>query len=328
MPETANSDSSPLLLSDELCNEVDRFASDNEATWIAYRRERHCSPEASGEERETSHSILERLKALGIGAWIPDRGVGVVGDLYSCDSQRPSRFLAVRADIDALRLSDQKDVSYASVHDGIAHSCGHDVHTTIVLGVASALCHLKRNGFELPALPIRFLFQAAEETCDGAAWMIKDGLLESVESIIGVHVEPNLLVGQIGIRYGVFTAHVDQVHITITGRGGHTARPHNTTDPIHAAATLVSTLYERLPRSVDVRDSSVFTFGQIQGGFASNVIPDEVKLAGTLRTIESDSRQSLMTQINDTCRALGNLTGNDIHVEFTCLLYTSPSPRD
>lgn len=295
--------------------QIDRFADDHEASWVAYRRERHCAPEPSGEETETSHSISERLKSLGIAATIPDRGVGVVGDLLLGDATQDTPAIAVRADIDALRMPDRKGVGYASIKKGLAHACGHDAHTTVVLGVAEALSHLAGGAQKSPPVRVRFVFQAAEETGDGAQWMIDDGYLQNVDSILGLHVEPNFVAGEVGIRYGTFTAHVDELSIHVRGRGGHTARPHSTTDPVHCAAMLVSHLYQTLPRSVDVRDESVFSIGQIKGGHASNVIPDEVSIVGTLRTTEADSRETLLQQIQDSCNHFSSLTGNEIDVE-------------
>ncbi len=296
---------------------IDAFTDEHQAAWIAYRRERHCSPEASGEETETSHSVCERLKSLGIPAFIPDRGVGAVGDLLIGSATAETPAVALRADIDALRMADRKEVGYASVKDGLAHACGHDVHTTIVLGVAEVLTHLSQSdSAEMPRARIRFLFQAAEETCDGATWMVEDGMLSGVRSILGVHVEPNLLSGQIGLRYGIFTARVDEVFITVSGRGGHAARPHSTTDPIQAAAMLTSGLYQMLPRNTDVRDASVFTICRINGGHASNVIPDEVSIAGTLRTTDDTGREHLMQRIKDICQSIATVTGNMINVDF------------
>lgn len=295
---------------------IDDFVTAHESAWIAYRRERHCSPEPSGEETATSHSICQRLKSIGINAIIPDRGVGVVGDLLLGGATLEIPAIAVRADIDALRMPDRKEVDYSSINDGLAHACGHDVHTTIVLGVAEVLTQLNCSGITLPPARVRFLFQSAEETGEGAHWMINDGMLAGVNSILGLHVEPNLLAGQIGIRYGVFTAGVDEVFIKVRGQGGHTARPHSTTDPIHTATTLISNLYQWLPRQVDVREPSVFTVGQIHGGSAPNVIPDEVEIVGTLRTTDPSIRAKLVDQIEFICQQLGTLTGNEITVKF------------
>lgn len=296
-------------------SEIDRFAAEHEASWIAYRRERHCAPEPSGEETETSHSVCERLKSLGIAAAIADRGVGVVGDLLLGNATADTPAIAVRADIDALRMPDRKDAGYASIKEGLAHACGHDVHTTVVLAVAETLSHLANTGEPLPDARLRFIFQAAEETGDGAAWMIEDGYLNNVASIIGLHVEPNFLSGDIGIRYGVFTAQVDELHILVQGKGGHTARPHSTTDPVHCATMLISQLYQTLPRSIDVRDAAVFTVGQINAGHASNVIPDEVSIVGTLRTTATESRDLLLKQIQSTGQHFAALTGNTVTVE-------------
>ncbi|MEZ6126894.1 MAG: amidohydrolase [Planctomycetaceae bacterium] len=311
MPSPVSSDSV-----DETLSAIDDFAIQHESAWIAYRRERHCSPEPSGEETTTSHSVCARLKSIGISAVIPQRGVGVVGDLLLGSATERTPAIAVRADIDALRMPDRKVVDYASIHEGMAHACGHDVHTTVVLGVAETLTHLIRQERAVPSARIRFVFQAAEETGEGAEWMIGDGFLDGVESILGLHVEPNLLAGQIGVRYGVFTAGVDEVLLTVRGRGGHTARPHSTTDPIHAAVMLVSALYQWLPRKADVREPSVFTVGQIHGGFAPNVIPDEVTIAGTLRTTDPSVRATLIEQLEFTCQQIGLLTGNEIQIQY------------
>lgn len=295
------------------CTEfVDQLVAERESRWIEFRRDRHSHPEASGEEHQTSRIICERLREFGIPATIPDRGVGVVGDLLIGDVTAETPAIAIRADIDALRMPDNKTVEYASCHSGIAHACGHDVHTTIVLSVAEVLSDVKEHLGSEVSSRIRFIFQAAEETCDGANWMIEDGYLQNVKSILGIHVEPNLLANQIGIRYGVMTAQVDLLDISILGTGGHTARPHTTTDPIHAASLLVTNLYQLLPRSVDVRDASVFTIGEIHGGSAANVIPGQVKMSGTLRTIDTESRKQLLGKIQSVCEHLAQLTGNEI----------------
>ena len=297
---------------------LDTLAAARETAWIAYRRERHQMPEPSGEERETSHSICQRLTQLGIQASIPERGVGVVADLLLGGATMDDPAIALRADIDALRMPDRKTVAHASARDGLAHACGHDVHTTIVLAAAELLQQFqsgdKARLIHKP-LRIRVLFQSAEETGDGAAWMVEDGYVQPIESILGLHVEPNLLAGHVGICYGVLTAAVDALSFSVRGKGGHTARPHTTTDPILAATMLVSTLYQSLPRSADVRDPSVFTIGQIHGGHAPNVIPDEVKVVGTLRTTDPTGREQLMSKIHQTASHLAALTGNTIDIE-------------
>lgn len=294
---------------------IDSLAKQRESAWIAYRRERHQMPEPSGEERETSHSICQRLTQLGLTAFIPERGVGVVADLLLGGATMDDPAIALRADIDALRMPDRKPVAHASARAGLAHACGHDVHATVVLAATELLQQFQTTGLISKPLRIRLLFQAAEETGDGAAWMVEDGYIEPVRSILGLHVEPNLLVGYAGIRYGVFTAAVDAMSFTVRGRGGHTARPHTTTDPVLAATMLVSALYQLLPRSADVRDPSVFTIGQIHGGHAPNVIPDEVQVMGTLRTTDPTGREVLMKKIEAAASHIASLTGNTIDID-------------
>ncbi len=302
----------------DVCRVIDQETARQEPDWIRLRRQFHCAPEPSGAEFATTARIVERLEAAGLSSRIPDRKVGVIAELELGNVSSQTPVIALRADIDALRMADHKTVSYASQRPELAHTCGHDVHTTIVLGAAELLAQVRRQLSKdaLPAVTIRFLFQAAEETCQGAAWMVEDGALDCVHYILGLHVEPAERVGRIGIRYGVLTAQVDEVAISIHGRGGHTARPHHTTDPIAAAAMLVCNLYQLLPRTVDVRDSSVFTVGQIIGGTASNVIPDEVSIQGTLRTTDCESRERLLDRIRSMGEHLGQLTGNDVTVEF------------
>jgi amidohydrolase len=188
-----------------------------------------------------------------------------------------------------------------------------------VLAAAELISQLQSQStdVQLPATRFRLIFQSAEETCQGALWMIEDGMLKDVDCILGLHVEPLQPVGKIGICYGALTAQVDEITIDIRGVGGHTARPHNTTDPIAAAGLLVSSLYQVLPRSVDVRDPAVFSFGTISGGTASNVIPDAVQLAGILRTTDQQGRETLCERIRQTCRSIADLTGNRIEVQFT-----------
>lgn len=289
-----------------------------EPGWIEFRRRLHRAPEPSGLEKHTSQAICERLEAVGIAARIPDRGVGVIADFSLGETTSQSPTIALRADIDALRMADQKSVSYASQKPGLAHTCGHDVHTTVVCAVAELLAGLRTTvpASDLPAAHVRLVFQAAEETCQGANWMVEDGALKDVDQILGLHVEPQLPVGKLGVCYGALTAHVDEVLIRLHGIGGHTARPHSTTDPIAAAALLVTSLYQMLPRTVDVRDASVLSFGSIAGGTVSNVIPDSVELSGTLRTTDPDSREKLMERIRLGVESIATLTGNQIHLQF------------
>ncbi len=297
---------------------IDRMADEKKAAWIENRRALHAHPEPSGQEHKTTAFICEQLSRLGIQPRIPQRGVGVIADLTIGSPSSDSPRIAVRADIDALRMQDRKSVSYASTCTGISHSCGHDAHTTVALAVAELLSGLpdRLPESEAPSARLRFIFQAAEETAEGAAWMVEDGALEDVSAILGLHVDPTIAVGKVGIRYGVLTAQVDEVLITVDGKGGHAARPQHTTDPLATAATLVSSLYQTIPRRTDALYPTVFTMGSIHGGTASNVIPDHIEISGTLRSTDRANRHAVMETIRRICDGLGAATGNAIDVVF------------
>ena len=308
---------SPHSAKSAVARAIDDYADRHAPAWIDTRRRLHRHPEPSGEEFETSELIRAHLTQHNIAARIAPRAVGVIGELEIGPPSKDAPVIALRADIDALRMLDRKSVEYASTVEGCAHACGHDVHTTIMLGVAEIFASLNTVVPEhLPSARIRFVFQAAEEICKGAQWMVDDGAMNGVSSILGVHVDPQLQCGQIGICYGMLTAQIDEIAITIRGTGGHSARPHDTSDPIATTAMLISLLYQRLPRSIDVRDPSVFTIGRIHGGTAANVIPDHVELNGSLRTTETEVRQTLRKEILHACEHVGMLTGNTIAVDF------------
>lgn len=303
---------------------IDRIAQDRESAWATCRRTLHAAPEPSGHEVATSRFIVSHLNSTlhpdgpKFDVRIPDRGIGVIADLRIGDADDSTRVVAVRADIDALRMPDRKDVPYASANEGLAHSCGHDAHTTVVLATAELLQTVaaKVQTSELPAIHIRFLFQPAEETCEGALWIIEDGGLDRVSAILGLHVDPTIRAGRIGIRYGVLTAQVDEVLISITGLGGHAARPQHTTDPIAAAAMLISMVHQSVPRHADALTPTVFSIGSIHGGTASNVIPDRVDIMGTLRTTDADTRLRIMKLIRNACEGVSQVTGSQVEVHF------------
>ena len=298
---------------------LDRIADERQTDWITDRRFLHTRPEPSGLEIETTHFISDRLQKLGIAPQIPPRGVGVVADLTVGSPPADSGIVAIRADIDALRMQDRKKVAYASACPGVAHACGHDAHTTVALAVAEMLSILQHRlpESEVPSARLRFIFQAAEETAEGASWMVDDGALSGVSFILGLHVDPTIAAGRVGIRYGVLTAQVDEVAIVVKGKGGHAARPQHTTDPLGAAAMLVTTLYQTVPRRADSLVPTVFTIGTIQGGTASNVIPEIVEITGTLRSTDRITRQAVIESVYRTCEGLAAATGNSIDVVFS-----------
>jgi len=230
--------------------------------------------------------------------------------------------VALRADIDALKIQDTKSVEYRSCRDGVMHACGHDVHASIVMGVALAVAERSGgNGLEPGCgMHLRYLFQPAEEICLGAKWLVEQGVLEGVDAILGLHVDPESVAGEIGIRYGPLTAVCHEVAITVRGQGGHAARPHQSRDPLAAAVLLASTLYSQLPRDVDARQPSVFSIGQLSGGTVSNVIPDVVEILGSLRTVVLGDDTVLQEKIRQVAAGVASLTATEIDVSFRASL--------
>lgn len=290
---------------------------------IRLRRHIHSHPEPSGEEIETSKLVSEELQKCGVDAWIArsDIGnrVGAVADLTVGTPPPDAPLIALRCDLDALRMPDEKKVDYASRIPGVAHACGHDAHTTILLGAAMAMSAIGRQPdalADVAGVRLRLLFQASEETSNGADWLVSQGAMENVDAVLGLHVDPERLVGEVGIRYGALTANCDEIEIEVDGHGGHAARPHHSIDPVAAAAHLVSTLYEFVPRTVDSRSAAVVTIGKIHGGYAPNVIPERVELCGTLRTVDAATRERIKSRVQDICAGVERTSGAKITVRF------------
>ncbi len=301
---------------------LDRLVDEGLSGWIADRRFLHAHPELSGREIQTTAWIQERLERLGLHVRTSAQQVGCFADLVIGQPSASAPLIVLRADIDALPLQDRKTAAYASATGGVMHACGHDVHTTIVLGVCELLARLSARVPEsdVPGARLRVLFQPAEETAEGALWMVEAGALEGAACILGLHVDPTLAQGRVGIRYGVLTACVDEVSLVVSGRGGHAARPQHSSDPLLTAAQLVTTLYQMLPRQADALHPTVFTIGSIHGGSVSNVIPDEVRLDGTLRTTNSAVRTTVMQSMQRICSGLAEASGNSIRLQFLCPL--------
>jgi amidohydrolase len=287
----------------------------------ATRRHLHRNPEPSRLEHQTSAYIARRLQEGGVDSRLLAGGTGVIAELAwgACDDQSPT--IALRADIDALQLQDMKSCDYKSQKDGLCHACGHDCHTTIVLEAMLTVAGLIRDGVTPPTpFRLRSLFQPAEEVGEGAVSLVQQGAMDGVSAILGLHVEPELPAGNVGVRYGALTANLDEVEITVTGRGGHSARPHYTDDPIAASVQLLSAFYMLLPRSVDSRSPSVLSIGKISGGKLCNVIPDRVEMLGTLRNVDHTIRATLQRRMHEIARGIEEATGANIELRFTCPL--------
>ena len=259
------------------------FLAHREREFVEFRRDLHRHPELAFAEHRTTQRIEERLIDAGLKPLRLPQGTGLICDIGT--GEGPT--VALRADIDALPLNDEKDVPYRSTVPGVAHACGHDVHTTIVLAAGLFLAQQERAG----ALPgrVRLLFQPAEELPGGAREVINAGGLEGVDRIFALHCDPRLPVGQVGLRSGPITAACDQVLVRLSGPGGHTARPHLTADLVYALSKIVTELPAALSRRVDPRAGLSLVWGRISAGSAPNAIPDDGVVEGTLRCLDDEA---------------------------------------
>ncbi len=258
---------------------ADGWLARHEAELIEVRRTLHAQPELGWQEHETTALLCSRLEQAGLSPKVLDRGTGLVCDVGSGGGP----VVALRADIDALPLSDEKDVPYRSRVAGVAHACGHDVHTAAVLGAGLALAEVADR---LPGR-VRLVFQPAEEVMPGGALdVLNEGWLADATAIFGLHCDPALEVGRVGLKSGPLTAAADSVHVRLTGPGGHTSRPQNTVDLVHALASVATGLPEALSRLVDPRAGLCMVWGHVSAGVVSNAIPREGTLRGTLRVLD------------------------------------------
>lgn len=251
---------------------------------VAWYRHLHAHPELSRQEFQTTQLIATMLHSAGLQPVIGPTGTGVICEVGSGD-----RCVALRADIDALPLTEATGLPHASTVDGVAHSCGHDAHTTILLAASLALA-------AAPELPgrVRLIFQPAEETMPGGALdMIEAGALNGVERIYGLHCDPRVEVGRIGTRVGAITSATDLLELRLTSPGGHTSRPHLTADLVHALGTVITGLPNLLSRRVDPRSGTVLVWGAVHAGEAPNAVPEEGVLRGTLRTGDHEIWEAL-----------------------------------
>ncbi|BCD62877.1 amidohydrolase [Nitratiruptor sp. YY08-26] len=270
---------------------------------IHVRRDIHKHPELSHHEEHTKYLIKGILEIEGYAIKEFATHHGLVADLV-VDKSKPC--VAIRADMDALPIQEQNEKPYASEVPGVMHACGHDAHTAIAVGAAIAFAQVKE---QLPC-NIRFIFQPSEEVSDGGAEeMIRDGALENVKAIFGLHVYPYLMTGQIGYKYGVMMASADTFTIEIFGKSAHGARPHEGVDAILVSSMCVNSLNHIISRRIDPLHPAVISLGTIEGGTAPNIICDHIKLTGTVRTVNEKVRKNIPAMMEDTihgiCHAMG-----------------------
>ena len=253
---------------------------------VGYRQHIHANPELSFKEFQTSIFIKEKLTAWGI-EYVEMANTGVVG-LIKGDIPSEN-IIALRADMDALPIHEVNDKPYISKNHGVMHACGHDVHSSSLLGTAYILSQLKAEF----AGTVKFIFQPAEELLPGgASIMIKEGVLENPkpQAIVGQHVMPLIDTGKVGFRSGIYMASTDELYVTVHGKGGHGAQPHQNIDPVLITAHIIVALQQIVSRNADPRLPSVLSFGKVNANGATNIIPNEVKLEGTFRTLSEEWR--------------------------------------
>lgn len=290
----------------DLLERIRSHARDLSPTLIDLRRDLHRHPELSNEEFRTTARIKEILSGAGLSILPLDHPTGALAQVGG-----GGRVVGLRADIDALPVEEEAPVDFRSTIPGKMHACGHDFHTSVMVGAALIL---KRLEAELPGAA-RFLFQPAEELSQGARPLIEKGALDGVSCIMGLHNKPDLPCGTVGVKAGPLMAAVDTIYITITGKGGHGALPHTTIDPIVAGSAVVMALQTAVSRNISPMETAVISVTTFHGGTATNVIPSSVQMSGTVRTYNPEVRrrmpeilQRIITEVAAGFGAKGELT--------------------
>jgi amidohydrolase len=287
---------------------------------VAYRQHLHANPELSFQEFNTAKFVAETLRSFGIE---PQEGVAGNGIVALIQGKNPDKkTIALRADMDALPITEANDVPYKSKNVGVMHACGHDVHTASLLGTAKILQELRAE-FEGT---VKLIFQPGEELLPGgASLMIKDGALENpkVEGILGQHVMPLLPAGSVGFREGMYMASADEIYVTVKGKGGHAAMPEINVDPVLIAAHIIVAMQQIVSRNSSPKVPTVLSFGKIIANGATNIIPNEVKIEGTFRTMDeawrADAHQKMVKLAEAIAEGMGGSCHFDIHKGYPYL---------
>ncbi|USK60961.1 amidohydrolase [Peribacillus asahii] len=274
---------------------------------VEFKRDLHMNPELSNEEYETTQKIKEALHSRRITILDLPLKTGVVAEIKG---SKPGPTIALRADIDALPILEQADVAFPSTNKGVMHACGHDFHTSVILGAAFLL----KQAEEKLAGTIRFIFQPAEETSHGAKAILETGALDDVDAIFGLHNDPTLQIGELGTKHGVLTAAVDRFEIRVTATGAHAAKPEEGNDPIIITSHIISALQTIISRNVAPREAAVLSITQIHSGNTWNVIPDSAYLEGTVRTFGRTERAFIEKRMRQVLHGIG--VTFDANVEF------------
>ena len=278
-------------------------------TIISTRRDFHKYPELSFQEKRTSKIVAEKLESFGINV---SKNIGKTGVVGVLQGSKKGKTIALRADMDALPIQEIGNLPYKSVNDGVMHACGHDAHTAMLLGTAEVLSklHHKING------EIRFIFQPAEEGYGGAEYMIKDGAIDNVDEIYGLHVWNYQKSGTVGIQSGAVMAAADMFTIDIKGIGGHGATPQGTVDCVVVASHLIQALQTIVSRNSNPLESTVVTIGEINGGYNFNIIADKVTLKGTTRSYTEKNRFLIKKRMKEIISGVEKSFGAKIKLKY------------
>jgi amidohydrolase len=293
---------------DQLKSDIDERVPD----MVALRRDLHEHPELAFEEVRTSGIVAQRLRALGLEVQTGVAKTGVVGLLKGGASQPGAKTIAIRADMDALPIFEMNDIDYRSKVDGKMHACGHDGHTTIALAVADILS--KRRA-ELNG-NVKFIFQPAEETIGGAEPMVKEGAMEGVDGVIGLHLISDYAVGRVGVRAGTVFASADKFIATVRGKGGHAAMPETAVDPIVISAYIITALQTLISRETSPFSPTVITIGKLLAGTAFNIIPETAELHGTMRAFSHEHREKMIRRITELATGIASAMGATCEISF------------
>jgi amidohydrolase len=296
-----------------LKSRIQHLAGEIHAETIAHRHHIHAHPELSFEEKQTAAYVKAQLDALGIEAQTEVAGHGLVGYIHG-QQPGPEKVIALRADMDALPIEEANEVPYRSQNPGVMHACGHDVHTSSLLGTARIL-QAVRDQF---SGTIKLLFQPAEERVPGgASLMIKAGVLQDppVQAILGQHVQPYFDCGKIGLRSGMYMASADEIYLRVRGKGGHAAHPAHFIDPVMITAQMLVTLQQVVSRS-DPRIPTILSFGRVIAEGATNIIPEYVEVAGTLRTMDERWRAEAKDQIRRVATHVAEALGGSVEIDL------------
>ncbi len=286
---------------DHLKSDIDELVPD----LVALRRDLHEHPELAFEEVRTSGIVAQRLHALGLEVRTGVAKTGVVGLLRGEASKPGAKTIAIRADMDALPVHELNEVDYRSTVDGKMHACGHDGHTSIALAVADILS--KRRA-ELTG-NVKFIFQPAEETIGGAEPMVKEGAMEGVDGIIGLHLMSDYEMGHVGVRPGIVFASADKFVLTVHGKGGHAAMPDSAVDPIVIGAYIITALQTLISRETSPFSPAVITIGKMEAGTAFNIIPETAELQGTMRAYSVEHREKMLRRIREVATGVASAMG-------------------